>query len=254
MRLGHRLQQLINMIEHDYSIIWDTCCDHGLLGAELLNQNKQGKRPNLHTVYFVDIQADIMANTQQKLETFYPNVSSDSLPFASWQTLCSSVEDIQLVPTSSRQLIVIAGVGGDLMSHFVNILNNKFALTNVELLLCPVRHTHELRETLKQCNFGVISEKLIVENQRFYECLHVAKTSSELSTSPITIIGKQLWQSPNKDLQKGETTRQDKVRYCQQMIKHFKAASANPNQSGAAQALLTEYQIVLDKLHAQPQA
>ena len=94
MRLGHRLQQLINMVEYDYPFIWDTCCDHGLLGAELLNQNKQGKRPNLDTVYFVDVQADIMAGTQQKLETFYPQSTSKSLNLARWQALCTSVEDI----------------------------------------------------------------------------------------------------------------------------------------------------------------
>lgn len=181
MKLGKRLQQIEQMVNtNNYSHIWDCCCDHGFLGANLLNHDAQT------TVHFVDIVPDLIDQLTAKLQRF------DSSATARWQTHCLDVEALPLKQYEGKQLIIIAGVGGDLVQQFVSELYRQHPELNLEFLLCPVHHHFALRQTLIELNFSLIDEKLVEENRRFYEVIHVSTTSGY---KPISPVGDTLWHS-----------------------------------------------------------
>lgn len=193
MKLGHRLQTLVNLIPQNHNVIWDTCCDHGLLGAEILRRQKAGQFNSLMSIHFVDIQPDIINQLTANLERFYPP-SQKAPEDASWHTHCLSTEALPLKSVNGPQLVVIAGVGGDLVAQFVKALSTQIDGDNVEFLLCPVRHVAELRQTLNALNFSLVKEILVCENHRFYECLLVKPSSNTKVHRPISLIGNELWE------------------------------------------------------------
>ena len=121
MKLGKRLTQIAAMVEDDYQHIWDCCCDHGLLGATLLKRNSA---PNIH---FVDIVPTLMAQLEAKLQQFF----SDSAH--QWQTHCMDVSQLPLEQFQGKHLIIIAGVGGDLMVELVTNIHQRHPKPNVAM-------------------------------------------------------------------------------------------------------------------------
>lgn len=56
MKLSKRLQQIDHMVKHGYDHIWDCCCDHGFLGASLLEREAAAH------IHFVDIVPELINN------------------------------------------------------------------------------------------------------------------------------------------------------------------------------------------------
>lgn len=181
MKLGKRLKQIERMITEDYTHIWDCCCDHGLLGASLLN--KQAAQ----TIHFVDIAPALIENVQHKLQQFYP----DSL--SRWETHCLDVAALPLKNYEGKHLVIIAGVGGDLITSFIDAIHRQHLGMNIDFLLCPVHHQFTLRQKLIEFSFQFKHESLIEENQRFYEILLVSSTTD--TTAPVSPVGELIWKA-----------------------------------------------------------
>jgi tRNA (adenine22-N1)-methyltransferase len=204
------------MIQHPYRHIWDCCCDHGQLGAALLAELKalslateaapssQNHAPlqthaSLQTsVHFVDIIPSLMQEVEDKLQRFFPQSKQGVLVDAkqdpslgiSWQVHCLDVSQLPIFNDDSRQLIIIAGVGGALTLKLVQAIRLAYPQQALDFLLCPVHHQFELRQGLKALNLGLVDEQLIVENRRFYELIYVStQSNTELSAQ-----GDKLWQ------------------------------------------------------------
>ena len=278
MRLGHRLQTLADMVTDQYQTVWDTCCDHGFLGAELLKRKQQGQLPNLKQLHFVDIQPDIIEQLHTKLQTFFPMSENDKCPEnvgasdkteksessekpkkaefgknAVWHTHCQSVSDISLANCSGSQLVIIAGVGGDLVTQFIEELHQKYADLELTFLLCPVRQIPELRQRLFELKFDLLDEKLITENKRFYECLLVKTTSNAQPKSEVSTIGQKIWSINSSEQSSKE--RPDiadelkiKISYAKSMLSHYQSAAKNPAQTQIASRLADLYRTKLDEL------
>lgn len=184
MKLSKRLKAIDNLITAEYTHIWDCCCDHGFLGAALLSRNAA------KTIHFVDIVPELMLTLEQKLEKFYPTHS--------WKTHCIDVEALPLRQYQGKQLVIIAGVGGDLMIQFINAICQQHQDLEIEFLLCPVHHQFSLRQTLIDCQFGLINEVLVEENKRFYEIIHV--TTNKNSGTQVSDVGEKIWM-PESDKQ-----------------------------------------------------
>lgn len=105
-----------------------------------------------------------------------------------WRTYCLDVRDLPLEANAGSHLIIIAGVGGDLMTEFIAELAKRHPSMTFDLLLCPVHHTYTLREQLIALNAELKSERLVEENQRIYELLHV-----QLSPSSGLALTLSLW-------------------------------------------------------------
>ena len=202
VKLGRRLRQLDTMLEQRYSIIWDCCCDHGLLGMSLLQRRLADK------VVFVDILSPQMALLEKDLQERFPG---DEL---NWQVICQDVKDLE-VPKVESQLFIIAGVGGNKTIQFIESLCAAMPDMPFDLLLCSVHGNYAVRKALIEHGFGLKEEQIVLENNRFYETIYV----SQNSTQPIIAAGSSMWDKLNPDHQQ----------YWQKTLDHYrKKAAADP--------------------------
>ncbi len=158
-------------------------------------------------IHFVDIVPELMAELDRKLERFFPNMSSV------WETHCLDVKALPLDQYQGRHLVIIAGVGGDLMVQFIHALVQQYPGHSIDFLLCPVYHQFMVRHQLIELNFSLKQEVLVEENQRFYEILLVSSVSDGQST--ISPFGDDIW--------KADTAGQAEVarRYLNKTIAHY---------------------------------
>lgn len=204
MKLSKRLKQIESMVTSDYTHIWDCCCDHGLLGAALLSRLAA---PYIH---FVDVVPELMNILENKLHRFYPNSPSN------WQIHCADVATLPLEQYEGKSLVIVAGVGGDLITQFVNAIHQNHSETNIDFLLCPVYHQFKLRQQLIQLDFSLKNEVLVEENQRFYEILLVSPpANTDDKQSKISPVGELIWQANTAEQSK--TT----VNYLNKTLNHF---------------------------------
>ena len=198
------------MVATGYDHIWDCCCDHGLLGAALL------ERQAAQQIHFVDIVPDLMHELKTKLAHFYPE-SSESTSSVQWQVHCMDVSALPLQKHSRKHLVIIAGVGGDLMTELVSAIYQKNPAVDIDFLLCPVHHQFTLRQRLIELNFSLKTECLLEENHRFYEILFVSTAKDiNLPNAPIAAVGNLIWKS--------ETPEQSKIAaaYLKKTLEHYK--------------------------------
>ncbi|KZN58631.1 hypothetical protein N473_04160 [Pseudoalteromonas luteoviolacea CPMOR-1] len=181
MKLGKRLAEISQLVDNQYTHIWDCCCDHGLLGANLLDKNLDA------TVHFVDIVPHLMEALDAKLAQFYADKQT------LWQTHCMDVAKLPLEGKSGKHLVIIAGVGGDLCGRFIRSILANNPSSDIEFLLCPVHHLYTLRQTLNHHNLNLIDELLISENKRYYEILKVTNNLTVQKHS-VSSVGEAIWQ------------------------------------------------------------
>lgn len=188
MKINKRLSSLSQMVNEEYALVWDCCCDHGLLGMNLLVSGK------VKQVNFIDIVPSIIDKLANKLSTYRSQFPIET----KWETRCCDVASLDLNIVDNlfesetldiRQLVIISGVGGDLMVEMVNkLVINNYNL-NIDYLLSPVLHTYKLRHALKELNFKVKKEQLVIDNHRGYEMLLV----NQQHGNAITLTGDSLW-------------------------------------------------------------
>ncbi|MGF1696354.1 tRNA (adenine(22)-N(1))-methyltransferase TrmK [Vibrio lamellibrachiae] len=184
MKISKRLKQIDAMVAPGYDHIWDCCCDHGLLGAQLLSRQAGGQ------VHFVDIVPDLMAQLKANLTKFY---SSSPTP---WQTHCMDVAKLPLQEYSGNHLVIIAGVGGDLIKELIEAINKSNPYESIDFLLCPVLHHYSVREHLRALGFKSKQETLIEDNRRYYEVQLVTRTSTDNDELPlVSLVGDTIWKS-----------------------------------------------------------
>jgi tRNA (adenine22-N1)-methyltransferase len=191
------------MVTLQYSHIWDCCCDHGLLGCALLLRLNAINIPS--NIHFVDIVPELMAELKTKLYRFYADTT--------WETHCQDVAKLPLQHYDGKHLIIIAGIGGDLMIEFIEAIYHKHKGINIDFLLCPVHHQFSLRSKLIELNFSLKDEVLVEDNKRFYEIILVSSTSKE--SRKLNPVGDKIWQSQSKK----ETEIADK--YLNKTLKHY---------------------------------
>lgn len=202
IKLGRRLRNIEKLIEPNYSTIWDCCCDHGLLGMALL------ERKAADQVVFIDVLENQMSQLKQRLVDFFPR---DDF---CWQVICDDMNNI-VVPQMESQLFVIAGVGGDKTIEFVNSLCESSNHTNFDLIVCSVHGNYQVRQALIDKGFFLVNERIVMENNRYYEIIYVSTRCKQ----PITLTGSSMWDWNNPM----------HVNYWQKTMTHFrKKAKTNP--------------------------
>jgi tRNA (adenine22-N1)-methyltransferase len=191
MKIGKRLQHIEAMVEPGYTHIWDCCCDHGLLGASLLS------RLAAPFIHFVDIVPELMDELETRLRRFYPELAPQASPspsLSAWQVHCIDVATLPLSGHDGKQLVIIAGVGGDLMVQLVSAIHRGNPDTDIDFLLCPVHHQFTLRQQLIRLDFHLQQERLLEENRRFYELLLVSTRAGDTPhQSRVSAVGEQIW-------------------------------------------------------------
>lgn len=223
MKLSKRLQQLAQMVGADYDHIWDCCCDHGHLGLRLLaDTNAQ--------IHFVDIVPELITRLTEKLEQYCSDQSER------WHTYCMDMSELPLQHMQGRQLVIIAGVGGDLLIQLLDSLMQKNPELDVDFLLCPVYHQYAVRQKLNGLNFSLLDELLIKDKGRFYEALLVSSKSEY--QCPVSLVGEKIWQT--------STAEQEGIarEYLAKTLSHYRRIAKD--KSAATQTVIDCYsQIVI---------
>jgi len=221
VKISKRLDKINNMITNQYDHIWDCCCDHGQLGIKLLARKAASK------IHFVDVVAPLMTELETKLQRFF----SVNPAHKNWQVYCLDVAQLPIENTckNSKQLIIIAGVGGDLLVELVNSIIKNHPEHNLEFLLCPVHHHYKVRTSLNELGFGLIDETLIRENKRFYEILHISKSVN----NAIHPVGSSMW----------DFTRKDDTDYLTKTIKHYQRMAQKPDKETLN--IIAQYQALI---------
>jgi tRNA (adenine22-N1)-methyltransferase len=184
IKLGKRLKQIESMVTEQYDHIWDCCCDHGLVGAALLSRHAAVQ------IHFVDIVPELMYQLENKLHSLFPRATAPNTALQ-WQVHCMDAAALPLHQFGGKHLVIIAGVGGDLMAEFVNTIYQQHPTANIDFLLCPVHHQFSLRQQLIQLDFSLKTESLLTENRRFYEILLVSTTRNPHAR--ISPVGSLIW-------------------------------------------------------------
>jgi len=117
------------MVHKHYDHIWDCCCDHGLLGAKLLDNNCAD------TIHFVDVVPDLMQEVSVKLERFYPVTDGKE---KRWQVHCIDVSLLPIADKNQSQLNIISWVGGPFFVALVQAILSKSPHPSLVFILCPV--------------------------------------------------------------------------------------------------------------------
>lgn len=189
------------MVTADYTHIWDCCCDHGFLGASLLS------RQAAQNIHFVDIVPELITNVENKLQQFCHNSASN------WQTHCIDVAKLPLNQYQGTHLVIIAGIGSDLMIQFIHSIYHQHPKANIEFLLCPVNQQFALRKKLIDLNFSLKQEALVEENRRYYEVLLLSSKSDK--NCPVSATGQHIWQA--------DTAKQARIvkQYLEKTLNHY---------------------------------
>ncbi|MGR6831673.1 tRNA (adenine(22)-N(1))-methyltransferase [Aliivibrio wodanis] len=201
MKLSSRLDTIKNKVTDHYDHIWDCCCDHGQLGIALL-----ASQP-MSVIHFVDVVDELMVELESQLQKHASAIQSQ------WQVHCMNVAKLPLVK-GEKNLIIIAGVGGDLLIELVKSIQNRNQGAEQEFILCPVLHNHMVRCELIEMGFGLVSETLVKENKRFYEVLHVSNQTSKI----LTAVGSEMWDLSDSDHQE----------YLNKTISHYQRMEVSP--------------------------
>lgn len=222
--LGKRLKVIADLIGGEYEYIWDCCCDHGLLGMTLLDRQAA---PHVH---FVDISEALI----QKLERNLTRYCNDAIPQnQSWRSYAQDASTIPVSKFTGRQLVVIAGVGGDLTKKIIESLvrnqSTYFQRCEMDFLLCPVRHLFTLRKSLAELGFRLKKELLVEENSRIYEVMLVTLTCKTDTQLPlVNTAGSEIWR-PEDNAQKAVAKR-----YLDKTIDHY----SRMKESGSKESML----------------
>lgn len=190
------------MVSDNYDHIWDCCCDHGLLGFQLLGNNK------VQHLHFVDIVAPLMKEIESKLAKYYQGNKCYSVH-------CLDAAELPLCDyPNEKHLIIIAGIGGLLLIDLLSALLPRCETLNVDFILSPVHHNYQLRQFLKQQPCYLLDEMIIEENRRFYELLHINNKAGGI----ISLVGHSMWNFENVT---------HRI-YLQQTITHYQRMEKNP--------------------------
>ena len=210
MKLSSRLDTIKNKVTNNYDHIWDCCCDHGQLGIALLTSQPKS------VIHFVDVVDELMLELENQLQKHASAIQSQ------WQVHCMDVAKLPLVK-DKKNLIIIAGVGGDLLIELVRSIQRRNQGIELEFILCPVLHNHMVRCELIEMGFGLLSETLVKENKRFYEVLHV----SNQAVKPLSVVGNEMW----------DLSDSDHTEYLKKTILHYQRMEANPRCIGRVSEL-----------------
>jgi tRNA (adenine22-N1)-methyltransferase len=136
---------------------------------------------------------------------------------------------IAQTPVKDSHLVIIAGVGGDLMIELVTkiLANNPSRV--IEFLLCPVYQQYKLRSALIKLGLNLEAEYLLRDNKQFYEIIHVTVNNDPQRSKQLSPVGSLMW----------DFSQPEHCNYRLRMIEHYRRMqNNNPN----AAEIIKQYQ------------
>ncbi|MDN3648592.1 tRNA (adenine(22)-N(1))-methyltransferase TrmK [Reinekea marina] len=223
-KLGTRLRHLVESIPTDTELVWDMCCDHGALGRAIIESRPQCQ------VIFNDIHKDIMARLKEQLI---------QLNAQRYRLAVCPAEAVSLEETS-RQVVVIAGIGDEQTITILEALRTQAHAKNCTFIISPTTKVALVRQYLIGAGFYRVNESIVTENKRSYEVITVATQQTQHA---------QLMTEKNGDLigrcwQPIESHRQ----HLKKLIGYYQGQALNPEKA-YAKFLLQRYKLQLKNLN-----
>ncbi len=244
-RLSMLAELAVNTIEtHSLSRVWDLCCDHGYLGQYLLFETK---RP----ICFVD-------KVPRITDTLNLQMKHLSLPESSYQVLPINASSILLDP-SEKHLLILAGVGGDIILDIITSITERHPDQQIYYLLCPNYHWFLVRSFLQEKAFSLINESMVVDAGRLYDGLLVKTHQVDQSVvnqripfqsdrRPLIVNESQKkYQSVSLTGQAWQKGNPEHIACLDKMVAHYRRKSDSNRRIGDNDALVI-YQALLSSL------
>lgn len=153
MNLSNRLDYLANEIEVGEAMV-DIGCDHGFLPIYLI-ENKISPK-----VILCDISNESLNKAKENFNRFLPEYTPDAR--------CG--DGLKVVETGEAEAVVIAGMGGILISEILSENIDK-TLSFKKLVLQPRSHIEHLRRWLAENGFYIVKEGLVKEVDNICEII-----------------------------------------------------------------------------------
>lgn len=157
-----RICEIAKLIK-PYKIIADVGCDHGYLIIESFLNSDVSK------AIAIDNKIGPLNSAKKNLEKYNFNVRF---------SLSSGVSDID----DDTEVVVISGMGGLLISKIISddLTNNKKLYNVKRLILQANRNNFELRKFLMENNYQIIDEKIIYEDDKYYEIIVCERVNEKI--------------------------------------------------------------------------
>jgi tRNA (adenine22-N1)-methyltransferase len=154
-----RIDAIVSLIEDHYNTIYDICCDHGQIGS-LCYQKKLASK-----IVYIDQVASIIKRLQTR-------ITHQNAEFVISDASSVAYEN------SSNVLLIICGVGTETIIKILDSLGKDF---KGDLLLSTHKNPLKLREYLIEKNYLLKKEKILKENNQFYEVMLLGDGGSLVS-------------------------------------------------------------------------
>ena len=157
-----RICEIAKLIK-PYKIIADVGCDHGYLIIESFLNSDVSK------AIAIDNKIGPLNSAKKNLEKYNFNVRF---------SLSSGVNDID----DDTEVVVISGMGGLLISKIISddLTNNKKLYNVKRLILQANRNNFELRKFLMESNYQIIDEKIVYEDDKYYEIIVCERVNEKI--------------------------------------------------------------------------
>lgn len=148
-----RLKYLSSLVSHNKSVIWDLCCDHGLIGESFI------RKENIREVHFVDCVPHIV----DKLEKRMTATSSDF-------KCCYYALDAAKTPiyNSNLESVIIAGIGGYKLMDILSAMIEKYEYLKPEFIISAHKNWDKVKNFLVTNNFEILEESVVEDRSKRY--------------------------------------------------------------------------------------
>lgn len=150
--------KIISKYIDDNSKVIDIGCDHGYLGIELINQNRN-------------------------IKVISSDISSNAIASAKRNILSLSLDDkidlrvgngLSVISSNEIDTVVISGLGAHTQMEILTSGLDKLKLVH-SIILCPNDDAFYIRNNLERLGYYIYDEDIIYENEKFYPILKLKK-------------------------------------------------------------------------------
>ncbi len=224
MELSKRLQMVADMVTEG-KILADIGTDHAYIPIYLIKNKKVNK-------------AIAMDINKGPLKIAKENISTHNLSHLIETRLSDGLSNLN---ESEADTITIAGMGGTLISQMLTKGKNKLNANN-QLILQPQSEWSLVRKTLHQSNYKIISEKILIEDNKYYIAIKSTKDEENYTKETYTKeiyykYGKLLLTTQDKTLYKYLKKEKTKLEALSQTLTKLTTQNASDRLKEIAQEL-----------------
>lgn len=174
MKLSRRLQAIADFVPQN-TIVGDIGTDHGYIPVYLIEKGIAKKV----------IGTDLSPNSLEKINQFVKDRRLEN------HIDIRLGNGLEVLKPFEIDTLIIAGMGGLLIRDILDKDREKRdSITN--FILQPNIATKELRKYLYENNFEIVDEKLVKEDNKFYEIIYAKKGKSHVKDNIYYEIGEKL--------------------------------------------------------------